>query len=380
MKIVSFYDIPKYENERRVFAPSIVTVIDYLCDCCKEFNEPVEIISAAETRNVVGRYPYRSEMIAQGIRLTQTKSIGHRNHFLRCIGKMRSRLWLVWYLLNHTRAGENVFFGDSPVLYEPLILFRVFSRHRHIKILYFATEIYQEVIHLNPIKRWMEWKLFESVEKFVVSTEMLNKKINRDNRPYTILNGVYKPVPILGKKFDDGCKHIVYAGVINKKKGSGQAVEIANYLDSSYHIHILGFGVEEEIKELQRNIDFSNSVNDCKVTYEGILSGESYNKFLQKCDVGLCSQNLNEKYNNSSFPSKILTYLANGLRVVSVDLKAIRTSGVGKLLYYSKSDSSKDIAAVVKQIDYEGEYDSRAILLELHKKFLKEFEELIKNR
>ena len=61
MKIVSFYDIPKYEDEHRVFAPSAVTVIDYLCGCCQEFHEPVEIISAAETRNLMP-IPFRKDL------------------------------------------------------------------------------------------------------------------------------------------------------------------------------------------------------------------------------------------------------------------------------------------------------------------------------
>ena len=87
---------------------------------------------------------------------------------------------------------------------------------------------------------------------------------------------------------------------------------------------------------------------------------------------------MNEKYNDSSFPSKILTYLANGLRVISVDLKAIRTSQVGKLLYYSKSDSPKDLADAVMGIDYSQQYDSRSFLAGLHKKFSEEFEQLIR--
>lgn len=378
MKIVSFYDISKYESEHRVFAPSIVSVIDYLCECCKEFNEPVEIVSAAETRNTKGKYLFRTEMIFDNVKLTQTKTVGYHSPILRTLDKVKSRLWLVKYLIKHTKKGETVFFGDSPVLYEPLLFFRILSKKKQVKVLYFATEIYQEVLHLNTLKRWMEWKLFRSAEKLLVSTEMLNKRINKDNRPYLVLNGVYKPVFDFDEKFEDRCKHIVYAGVINKKKGSGQAVKIANYLDCSYHIHILGFGIEEDVEELKRNIESSNSINGCKITYEGTLSGDSYNRFLQKCDVGLCSQNLNEKYNDSSFPSKIFTYLANGLRVVSVQLKAVKTSEIGKLLYYSKSDIPKDIADAIKGIDFESEYDSRLVLSELHKKFVKEFQKLIK--
>lgn len=381
MKIVTFYDTNEYQLENRVFSPATVTVIDYISQCCVENGEQVEIISPAETKNTYGIYPFRSKDIAPGITLTQGKNIGYNNNILRIYSKVMTRLWLVKYLLLNVRKGELVFFFDSPVLYEPLIIFRLLSKYKKIKILYFASEIFQQVIKMNVIKRRMEWFLFDKADKYIFSTKMLNSQINRENKPYIILNGVYKPalpMHLINKKETSNIISIVYAGIINSKKGSRQAIELAQYLDDNYHIHILGYGTDRDIAELKENIESLNILNKCKISYEGLLSGDDYNRFLQQCHIGLCTQNLGEKYNNTSFPSKILTYLANGMRVVSVDLEPVRTSEVGELLYYSISDKPEDIALTIKSIDFKAPYDSRIVLNKLHHKFLEDLKSLIR--
>jgi len=377
MKLVIFYDISKYKNEERVYAPSAVTCIDYICSRLKNLNIECEIVSAAETRNVSGSYPMRKEKIAENVTLTQVRSTGYENRFLRELDKIRCRLWLVQYLTKNTEKNEIVFFWDSPVLYEPLILFKLLNKRKNIKILYFATEIFQEVIHLNRLKSNIEMKLFREADMLLVSTEYLNKKINRDGRPYVILHGTYEPVTCYDESFDDDKIHIVYAGIINSNKGAAKTVDLAKYLPNDFVIHILGYGTVENIAMLKQQIIDVNSVGKCQVIYEGTYSGEEYNRFLQKCHVGLCPQNLKERYNNSSFPSKILTYLSNGLRVVSVDLPAIRDSLVGDLLFYSVSDKTKDIAETILKIDFSSHYDSRKAISEIDAEFIEKFGKLI---
>ena len=376
MKLVCFYDILKYQDEERVFAPSTATVIDYIADSLSRLNINVEIISPAETRKVSGRFPFRSEEVKPGVILTQAASNGYRNRLLRIITKTRSRLWLVKYLLKNTRPNEIVFFWDSPVLYEPLLIFRLLDRKK-VKILYFASEIFREVIPLNKLKQKMEWKLFNDADKFLVSTKMLNEKVNNNNRESIVLHGTYMLTPQYNDRFEDGLVHIVYAGIINATKGSGKAVKIAEYLPENYHINIIGYGKNEDLAILKEVIIESNSKNACKISFDGTLSGEEYNRYLQKCDIGICSQDLSAKYNESSFPSKILSYMANGLRVVSVDLKAVHTSEIGDVLYYTKSDSAEDFAEAIMKIDMDEVYDSRKIIKELDEKFVKELSEML---
>ncbi|MBE6013780.1 MAG: glycosyltransferase family 4 protein [Lachnospiraceae bacterium] len=377
MKIVCFYDIEKYKNEERVFAPSTATVIDYIAHSLNRLNIPVEIVSPAETRKSAGKYPMRSEMISEGVRLTQCASNGHRNKLLRIISKIRSRLWLVRYLKKNTVNNELILSWDSPVLYEPLLIFRLLDRKK-TKLLYYASEIYQEVIPLNYLKRRMEWKLFKKADMFLVSTSLLERKINKNQRKSLVLHGTYKVNEKIAEESHDGKIHVLYAGIINSSKGSSMAVEIASYLPECYRVHIIGYGRQDDIDALKVAIATSNENNSCKIVYDGVLLGEDYSRYLQRCDVGICSQDLNAKYNNSSFPSKILSYMANGLRVVSVDLEAVRTSKIGDFLFFSASDSAEDIAKAIMEIDIHDEYDSRRIINELDCQFVRSFEEMLK--
>jgi len=285
LKLISFYDVIKYKNEERVFSPATVAVIDYLSSSLKVLGEEVEIISAAETKKENAKFQLRSEYIEGGIKLTQCASKGYRNRMFRGLSKMKSRLWLVKYLLKNTQNGELVFVCHSPVLFEPLLLFKVLSR-KHIKVLYFASEIYQEVIPLNFLKRKMEWVLFEKADKLLVSTQLLNYKINLKNKPHLFLHGTYTPTKEYIEKFNDEYIHIVYAGIINSSKGSRTAVEISKYLPSNYWIHILGFGKNEDVENLKNEINNIDKKDKCRISYEGILSGEEYNRFLQKCEIG----------------------------------------------------------------------------------------------
>lgn len=379
MKLVCFYDVKKYDNEDRVFAPSVATVIDYIADSLYKLGIPVEIVSAAETRKSNGRFLKRSEIIREGVVLTQCSSNGYKNKILRFLSKCKSRLWLVYYLLKNTKENEIVFFWDSPVLYEPLILFRILDRKK-VKILYYASELYADLYSLGKLKCKMERKLFNDADFLLVSTKLLDEKINQAGKESIVLHGTYNSIPRFKEKFTDGLIHVVYSGVINSHKGSKKAVEIAAHLSSDYHINIIGFGKEDDIDELKRDIQRSNEVNECKISYDGVLFGKEYYQYLQKCDIGICSQDLNAKYNGSSFPSKILSYMSNGLRVVSVDLTTIQDSEIGNMVYFTSSDSAEDFAKAIVEIDMDKKYDSRATIAELDVKFAEDLGALLKNQ
>jgi hypothetical protein len=54
------------------------------------------------------------------------------------------------------------------------------------------------------------------------------------------------------------------------------------------------------------------------------LKGKEYNNFLHSCTYGLILQDPYLEYNYSSFPSKMLSYLSNGLTVISPDLPSFK--------------------------------------------------------
>ena len=178
----------------------------------------------------------------------------------------------------------------------------------------------------------------------------------------------------------DGDKiiHCVYAGTFDPRKGgAAAAAAAAEFLPDDYHIHILGFGSDEEIRNMKDCISRVAKKSAAKVSYDGLLTGEDYIKFIQSCDIGLSTQNPDAAFNATSFPSKILSYLANGLRVVSIRIPAIEQSDVGDKLFYYDEQTPDQIAKAIRSIDMSQEYDSRRLIEQLSECFERELVEVL---
>ena len=115
------------------------------------------------------------------------------------------------------------------------------------------------------------------------------------------------------------------------------------------------------------------------VSYDGLLSGEEYIRFIQSCDIGLSTQNPDAAFNATSFPSKILSYLSNGLRVVSIRIPAIEGSDVGDKLFYYDEQTPKQIADAILSVDMAQAYDSRSDIVDLSNKFQNELMLMMKD-
>ena len=120
------------------------------------------------------------------------------------------------------------------------------------------------------------------------------------------------------------------------------------------------------------------SRSKAKVTYDGLLSGEDYVRFIQSCDIGLSTQNPDAAFNATSFPSKILSYMANGLRVVSIRIPAIEQSAVGDALFYYARQTPEEIAKAILSVDMNATYDSRTRIQELDREFCAQIGDLLK--
>lgn len=239
-------------------------------------------------------------------------------------------------------------------------------------------EIYQDVVACSKARAYWERKILTSADGYILATEALSKQIPND-RPYIIINGTYKSEPPRNVHFDDDKIHCVYAGTFDPTKGgAAAAAAAAEFLPENYHVHILGFGTAEQTEDLKKQIAEVQTKSKCTLTYDGLKSGEEFIQFLQKCHIGLCTQIPDAKYVETSFPSKILVYLANGLRVLSVRIPAVEQSGVGDMLYYYDEQEPIKIAEAIKNIDITVLYDSRERIKQLDEQTQKDLKMLIR--
>lgn len=361
-------------SERRNAVLSSVNKMNYICEALENNGYNTEIVSASGATE-------KKFCKSKKVKLTDKttlklfSSLPRLNRIVSVIDRVILKTKLFLYMIKNTNKDSIVMVYHS-LGYMSLV--KRLKKLKGFKLIIEAEEIYGDVIGDEKTSQ-KEYEFFKIADAFIFPTELLSEKVNTEKKPEVIIYGTYHIEKELPKLFSDGKIHCVYAGTLDPRKGGAIAsAESALFLNENYHIHILGFGNEKEKAETLNTIDSISKKSKAKITYDGLLSGEEYIKFIQSCDIGLSTQNPNGKYNDTSFPSKILSYMANGLRVVSVRIPVVEESGIGKCVYYYDEQTPENIAKAIKSIDFSEEYDSRKTIGVLDKAFICNLKTMLK--
>lgn len=361
-------------SERRNAVLSSVNKMNYICEALENNGYNTEIVSASGATE-------KKFCKSKKVKLTDKttlklfSSLPRLNRIVSVIDRVILKTKLFLYMIKNTNKDSIVMVYHS-LGYMSLV--KRLKKLKGFKLIIEAEEIYGDVIGDEKTSQ-KEYDFFKIADAFIFPTELLSEKVNTEKKPEVIIYGTYHIEKELSKLFSDGKIHCVYAGTLDPRKGGAIAsAESALFLNENYHIHILGFGNEKEKAETLNTIDSISKKSKAKITYDGLLSGEEYIKFIQSCDIGLSTQNPNGKYNDTSFPSKILSYMANGLRVVSVRIPVVEESGIGKCVYYYDEQTPENIAKAIKSIDFSEEYDSRKTIGVLDKAFICNLKTMLK--
>lgn len=200
-----------------------------------------------------------------------------------------------------------------------------------------------------------------------------------NKKPFVIANGSYFVPEIISKKKDDGKIHLVYAGLIEKEKVAFKSAKIAKFLDERFIIHIIGYGNNEDIESLKFLISEINKTSSCLVQYNGLKRGQEYISFLQSCHIGICPLSSSKGFQMACFPSKITSYLSNGLLVLTTDNDVLKHSSYNKYLYFAPNDDPESFAYLIKTIDVKNSQNSRTCILEEDNRMLKEMPHILIN-
>jgi len=281
------------------------------------------------------------------------------------------RLFLV--LLFKAKKGENVLFYHAIERIQPILLAKKLKKFR---LVLEVEEIYNDSLSITAKNAADELKCFACADSYIFPTALLNEKINPTGKPFAVIHGTYEVEPVVATPDNDHI-HIAYAGTLSPLKGCAEAIDAAEFLNEKYHLHILGYGTPDQIEETKSHIEKIKEKTTCKITFEGLLSGKEYIAFLQGCHIGLSPQNPDAKFTDTSFPSKILSYMSNGLQVVSIEIPAIKTSDVGEYIHYFNEQTPQNIAQAIKSVDLKNVVDTREIISTLNKKFKEKIKEIL---
>jgi len=365
MKYICYYDID--EREERNYVLSAKNKIDYIVKSLENItDEKIEIISAASTK---GKHycGSRKEKISEKVSLTLFRTYGRKNKITKLLDFILIRMALFFYLLSHVEKNDKI------IVYHSLSYCNAIALAKKIKKFYLICEyeeLYSDVSGNRRQKKKELW--FSSLaDAFIFPTQLLDSTININHKPSVIVHGTYQVETNRNVRvFDKEHIHCIYAGTFDPRKGGcAAAATAAMFLPANYHIHIIGFGSKQDTDNIRKLISEISQKSKAKVTYDGLKSGEEYIQFLQSCDIGLSTQNPDATFNATSFPSKILSYLANGLHVVSIRIPAIEKSAVGDMLFYYEQQTPEEIAKAILSVNLQEIYDSREKIQELNIQF-----------
>ncbi|MEH7073657.1 hypothetical protein [Neobacillus drentensis] len=374
IKYIGFYDLPNSSTDRACNLAA-TNKMNYVCSAINRAGYTVNIISPSwmgdntkvklEGKNV--------KKINKDTFVTFCPSWSTQNKLTRNIKIAFTLIWLFIYLLLYTKRSEKVLAYHVQWISLPIRAAKFFKR---FELILEVEEIYQDLMTVNSLFTKWESKLLESADAYLLSTDLLVGKFNID-KPKKVIYGVYDFKEQLVNPINDGKIHLLYAGIIDShKKGAFNALEATKYLPENYHLHIIGFG---DVEKLCLHIDEYNNFNSCKASYDGLISGDEYLKYCQSCHVGLSTQSMEGKYLESSFPSKILSYLSMGLRVVSCKISCVTNSSIGEIVTFYDQDSPEAIANAILKIDFSEEYNSIQLIRQLDIEFVEDVKQILEN-
>ena len=346
LQYVGFYS----KDKDRLSFPSAVAKMDYIIGALNEVGIDVDVISPCRLGTKKGKPQFgRYLEINKKTRLKTCFSFPEYNIFFKYLQISFSMLWLFLYLLLCVKKSDTVL-AYHVIMSDKIVMLA--KRIKKFKVVLEVGEIFNDVENVKITKRQAEIDTILKADGYLYSTKLLNDVCNPNQKPYGVALGAYKITPEYKNLFNDDKIHVVYAGILRKDKGVDLAIETAKHLDSNYFVHILGYGDEKDIERVKKEVETVNNESESEVRYEGLLHGEEYNQFIQSCSFGLCTQSSDVNYNTTAFPSKVISYLSNGLTVIAVKIKSLELSEVSELLclYDNSTNQTEQIAGFIKTV------------------------------
>ncbi len=368
------YYLIHFDNKtNRNVTPSAITKGKYVASALASCSSEVEIVSLAyPTKDSQDEVYYQ---VSENVICHLFKGKYSNNRIIRYLNHKLYDKKIRKYLK------QNVKKDDIVVVYHSLAnmkLVKYIKKNITDKIVYEVEEIYGDVINDEKTKI-KELKTFKNASSYIFSNDYLNSIINTKQLPYVTCYGTYEIPTLYKEAFNDNLIHCLYAGTLDcQKQGAAIAINTARYLPNNYIIHILGFGTSQDLSYTKNLIDEINKqYGVTKVIYEGVKLNEEYLKFIQKCQIGLSTQNMDASFNDTSFPSKILSYMSNGLEVVSANIGVVKNSKISQYIHFYEVQDEKAIANVILNINLNAKSNNVDVVKELDKEFKEDLKAML---
>lgn len=194
----------------------------------------------------------------------------------------------------------------------------------------------------QKINRW----ILSKFDAYLFLTEQMNTLINKENRPYVIIEGqvdigMASSENVLINKFDK--KVCVYSGSLKSIYGIEilvQAFLVANVENSELHI----YGDGDFADEL-RNISKSNS----SIKYFGVKPNNCIVNEQLKAILLINPRPTDEEYTKYSFPSKNMEYMASGTATLTTKLPGMPRE-YDEFVYLIEDETVEGLSRIIREV------------------------------
>jgi hypothetical protein len=299
---------------------------------------------------------------------------------IRIAGKSRGQKTAVFFLKNYLKrklSNNSIVISYHSLLYGDMLT----KLHRNTRFRWIPQ--IEEIYCLsrgelqNPRFLKKEERMFTEGDGFLFVNDLLPYKY-ANGKNYAVSYGnyhIYPGQPVINKKNIN----LVYTGIINTDRGAFLLLDSMKYLPFNYHLNVLGFGTENNIRQFMTKLEELNSIfGERRIAFYGTKTGDEYSQFLLQNQIGISLMDETEAISLNAFPSKIMTYLGHSLYVVSSKTKSISASKVADILYFC-DNKPKSVADAILSVPLETNYLAKQKLEELEEIFIEEFRKVLES-
>lgn len=363
---VCFY-AEKEIKDKVICYPSVWSKIDYIVSCMLRNDMEVCQLCLAP--------PLYEGMSAKKIKVNDNytryylKTRYSKNLFLKKIYMFAYQFSIVLFLLKNLKKNDVVLVYHS--LYHKYwlrVLNKIFCIDYYLEI----EDVFSELNSENKKFSLMEWNMFKKSKGCICINDIVFSKCENSNK--IVSYGAYNAIPDKSNKKNKNKIRLVYAGVIESVRNAAfLAVNTMRLLPDNYELYVLGFGNNHDLKSLKNLIEDVNAEKgNNTVKFLGSKTGDEYYKILQECDIALSTHSYSEENMgsaNNTFPSKVLVYLSNNLRVVAQRLDCLSKSRINNFITYYDSPNEESLCNAILSINVLEPFESRTFIQNMDKEF-----------
>lgn len=188
-------------------------------------------------------------------------------------------------------------------------------------------------------------KNYDKIDGFVFLTEAMNDILNRQKKPYIIMEGLVDINMKLSKN-DLNTKNpkdiVMYAGAIREKYGLKNLVQGYHmYKNDNSELWIYGSGdFVPEVEKMRKK--------DKRIKYYGIVSNKEIIQKELEVTILINPRSSDLEFTKYSFPSKNMEYMVSGTPILTTNLPGM-PSEYKKYVYLIENNSPKGICTALER-------------------------------